>query len=117
LQNEDLHNLYSSTNNIRMTKLRMRCAGHIARKREMGNVYKIVDGKSVGRTALVKSRRILGIILKRFHTYRIGECRLDSYGSGQGPVAGTGQHCSEPSDPTKNEELLDRHPFKKDTIV
>jgi len=83
----------------------------------MGNVYKIVDGKSVGRKALVKSRLILGIILKRSNIYRIRECRLDSYGSGQGPVAGTGRHCSEPSDPTKNEELLDSHLLKNDSIV
>jgi hypothetical protein len=38
LHNEQLHNLYSSTNIIRMFKTRrMRCSGHVARmgKREM----------------------------------------------------------------------------------
>jgi hypothetical protein len=31
MHNEELHNLYSSPSVIRMMKLRMRCAGHVAR--------------------------------------------------------------------------------------
>jgi hypothetical protein len=36
LHNEELHNLYSSPNIIRMSKLRMRWAGNVVRRREKG---------------------------------------------------------------------------------
>jgi hypothetical protein len=51
LHNEELHNLYSSPNIIRMTKLRrMRWAGHVARKGEKMNAYRIMMGKPEGKT-------------------------------------------------------------------
>jgi hypothetical protein len=53
LHNEELHNLYSSLNTIRMIKSRkMRWAGHVARIGEKRNAYKILVGKPEGRRPL-----------------------------------------------------------------
>jgi hypothetical protein len=46
LHDEELHNLYSSPNIIRMTKSRkMRWEGHVAQMGEKSNAYKILVGK------------------------------------------------------------------------
>jgi hypothetical protein len=46
LHNEELHNLYTSSNVIRVIKSRrMRWAGHVARMGEMKNSYKVSVGK------------------------------------------------------------------------
>jgi hypothetical protein len=56
LQNEELHNLYASSNIIGMIKLkRMRLAGYVAHMGEMGNIYKILVGKPDRRRPLVRS--------------------------------------------------------------
>jgi hypothetical protein len=45
LHNEDLHNLYSSADIIRMIKSRRRWTGHVARMGTKRNAYRILVGK------------------------------------------------------------------------
>jgi hypothetical protein len=57
LHNGELHNLYSSTDNIRQSNSRsMRLAGHVAR---MGarKIHKVLVGSPEGKTALGRPRR------------------------------------------------------------
>jgi hypothetical protein len=58
LHNEELHNLYSSPNIVRIIKpRRMRWAGRVARMLEMRNAYKILAGKPGGKRPLGRTRR------------------------------------------------------------
>jgi hypothetical protein len=55
LDNEEFHNLYSSTNIIKMIKSRrMRWAGHIARTGEKRNSLEVLVGKPKGKIPLGK---------------------------------------------------------------
>jgi hypothetical protein len=58
LHNEELHNLYSSPNIIRMMKSRgMRWGRHVVRMGEKRNAYKILMGKPEGKRPLGRPRR------------------------------------------------------------
>jgi hypothetical protein len=47
LHNEELNDLYSSLNSVRVTKSRrMRWAGHVARMGKRRSIYMVVVGKS-----------------------------------------------------------------------
>ena len=58
LHNEQLNDLYSSPNIVRVIKWRrMRCAGHAARMGEERGVYRVLVGKPEGRRPLGRPRR------------------------------------------------------------
>jgi len=58
LHNEELNDLYSSPNIVRVMKSRrMRCAGHVARVGEWRGVYRVLVGKPEGKRSLGRPRR------------------------------------------------------------
>jgi hypothetical protein len=60
LHNEELHNLYSSTNKTKMSKPRkMKWTGHVRRMGEKRNAYRILVGKPEGKKPLGRPRRRL----------------------------------------------------------
>jgi hypothetical protein len=58
LHNEELHNMYSSPNIIRMLQLRrMRWTEHVARMEERRHAYRILMAKKEGKRPLGRPRR------------------------------------------------------------
>jgi len=95
LQNEELHNLHTSPNIIRVIKSkRVTWNWHVPHLGEVRNAHKILIGKSEGKRQLedpgVGGNIIVELILG------MGRCGLDSSGSGLGPVAVCGEHGNKP---------------------
>jgi hypothetical protein len=58
LHNDELHNLYSSSNIVRVIKSRkMRWVGHVARMGEGRGVYRVLVGRPEGKRSLGRPRR------------------------------------------------------------
>jgi hypothetical protein len=58
LHNDELHDLYSSTNIVKVIKARkMAWAGHVARRREGKGVYRVSVGRPEGKRPLGRPRR------------------------------------------------------------
>jgi hypothetical protein len=91
--NEELYNLYSSSDIIRQVKLRqMRWVGHIACMGGERKAYKVLVGEPKGKRPLGRPRHMWedGMRMDLRET-GLGGCGLNSTGSVQGPVAGCGK--------------------------
>jgi hypothetical protein len=109
LHNDELHDLFASPNIIRVIESRkIKLAGLIARMAEMKNEYRILVRKPEGRRPLGRIRR--GWEAQNYNgswENRVGSCRKDASGSGQGPVGDCFEHSNEPSGLISSGDFLD----------
>ena len=75
LHNEELNDLYSLPNIVRVIKSRMKWAGHSARMVESRGVYRVVVGKPEGKNHL-EDRGLVGRIILSwiFRKWDVGVC-------------------------------------------
>ena len=108
LHNEELNDLYSSPNIVRVTKKRrMRLAEHVARMGEGRGVYWALLGEPEGKRPLWRPRhRWEDNIKMDLHEVGCGY-GLDGAGSGKGQVASTCECGNEPMSFIKCGEFLD----------
>jgi hypothetical protein len=86
LHNEELHNLYSSPNIIRVFRIRrMKLEGHVARMSVMRNAYKYLVGKPEGKRTLGKPGHTWDDNIKM--DLKEIWCELGSSGLGHAPMA------------------------------
>jgi hypothetical protein len=83
LHNEELNDLYSLSNIVRVVKSRrMRWAGHMARMGEDRGVHRVLVGKPEGKRPLGRSRRRWEDIKMDLQEVGGGSWGLDGVGSG-----------------------------------
>jgi hypothetical protein len=98
LQNEELHDVYSSTNVFKViNSRRIRLAGYVAFRGVMKNMCKILGGRLEGKGSFGRPR------------YRWDEiCGLASPGPGLGPAVGCCEYDNKPLGPIKGRDFLDQ---------
>jgi hypothetical protein len=57
IQNEELNDLYFLPNTIRVSKNKIRWAGHVVRVRERRGAYRVLVGKPAGKRPLGRPKR------------------------------------------------------------
>jgi hypothetical protein len=79
LQNEELCNLYSSSDIVRIISKRIRWASHVTRIEKVRNSYKILVGNPERKIQLGRSRSRCEDNIKIDLGSRFGECGLDPF--------------------------------------